>query len=360
MDNPESFLGANSRSSPRKQHNSFSRRSFLRGIGAAAFAGTLSACGGSASSGQRDSYRLIAAHATSESHFMHRAFMHFKEQAELLSEGRIQVKVISNGIFGGDRALTESVALDSIQLAAPSTAPLSSFSPNMGVWDIAYLFKDKPTAYRVFDGPLGQRLLDELSVKRIKGLGYWESGFRNLTSNKASVQSVTDLRGVKIRTLETPAQLRAWGGTGAAPTPMAFPEVYTGLQQGTIDAQENPITLIYSQRFYEVQKTLTLSEHIYSVKPLILSQKFYDSLPSDLQEVVEIAGKSSVDFSRKESAKDELEALEQMKTEGLHVEELSPEGRSELREAMQKATIPYVRSTLGDEIVDSVMKEVQG
>ena len=141
---------------------------------------------------------------------------------------------------------------------------------------------------------------------------------------------------------------------------MAFPEVYTGLQQGTIDAQENPITLIYSQRFYEVQKTLTLSEHIYSVNPLILSQKFYDSLPSDLQEVVEIAGKSSVDFSRKESAKDELEALEQMKTEGLHVEELSPEGRSELREAMQKATIPYVRSTLGDEIVDSVMKEVQG
>ncbi|MGP5921671.1 TRAP transporter substrate-binding protein DctP, partial [Brachybacterium alimentarium] len=170
-------------------------RRALLGAALAAVTTPLASCASSAAA--EPEFTLVAAHATSTDHFMHRSFLTFQEEVEKRSSGRINVKVFPNGVFGGDRELTEAMQLDTLHLCAPSSSPLAAFSPNMNVWDIPYLFTDRERAYRVLDGPFGQTLLDELSDVRIKGLGYWENGYRNLTHNKDSIRTPVDMSGIK-------------------------------------------------------------------------------------------------------------------------------------------------------------------
>lgn len=322
-------------------------RRALLGAALAAVTTPLASCASSAAA--EPEFTLVAAHATSTDHFMHRSFLTFQEEVEKRSSGRINVKVFPNGVFGGDRELTEAMQLDTLHLCAPSSSPLAAFSPNMNVWDIPYLFTDRERAYRVLDGPFGQTLLDELSDVRIKGLGYWENGYRNLTHNKDSIRTPVDMSGIKLRTLENQAQIRAWNATGASATPMAFTEVYTGLQQGTIDAQENPLALIVAQRFYEVQKQLVISEHVYTPSPLIMSQRFYDRLPADLRQIVEEAAKTSVEYCREQSVIDEKKSLDIIKDSGTSVISLDDDERSQFQDLMRPAAEEYLRSIVKPE-----------
>jgi tripartite ATP-independent transporter DctP family solute receptor len=333
------------------------RRAVL-GAALAAATAPLTACGSSAAA--ESEFTLVAAHATSTDHFMHRSFVKFQKEVEKRSNGRIDVKIFPNSVFGGDRELTEAMQLDTLHLCAPSSSPLAAFSPDMNVWDIPYLFTDRERAYRVLDGPFGQRLLDQLSDVRIKGLGYWENGYRNLTHNKDELRSPDDMAGIKLRTLENQAQIRAWNATGASATPMAFTEVYTGLQQGTIDAQENPLALIVAQRFYEVQKELVISEHVYTPSPLIMSQRFYDRLPSDLQQVIDDAAKASVEYCREQSVIDEKKSLETIEEAGTSVTSLDDDERAEFQDVMRPVAEQYVQSIVAPGLLDeltSVLEE---
>ncbi|MCI2267120.1 TRAP transporter substrate-binding protein [Sediminivirga luteola] len=334
-----------------------SRRSVLSALGIGAGFMTLSGCGALGADGAE--FSITAGHATSTDHFHHRSFLKFKELVEERSSGRIAVSVYPNEVFGGDRELIEAVQLGNLELAAPSSSPLAAFAPEMNVWDLPYLFDDRDHAYRVLDGEYGTRLLDDLTRFRIKGLGYWENGFRNLTTSGRTIESPEDLRGLSLRTLENAVQMRAWNATGANPTPMAFGEVYIGLQQGTIDAQENPLPLIESQRFYEVQRELVISEHVYTPTPLILSSTFFDQLPADLQDVVEQAGADSVTYCREQAVVDNERARETIESAGVNVSELDEETRGELGALMQEAAEPFVRSIVGDASVDELLETVE-
>lgn len=335
---------------------SFSRRSALGLFSASAAAG-LVGCG--VADPDSAEFTLVAAHATSTDHFMHRSFELFKERIEEGSDGRIAMKLFPNGVFGGDRELTEAIQLDNIQLSAPSSSPLAAFSPSMNVWDIPYLFDDREHAYDVLDGEYGTALLTRLEDVRLKGLGYWENGFRNLTSHRTGITSPEDVRGVKIRTLENTTQIRAWRAVGASATPMAFTEVYTGLQQGTIDAQENPLPLIVAQKFYEVQEALVMSNHVYTPSPLILSKAFFDRLPHDLQDLVEAVGAESVAYCREQSVIDEEEAFRTIEDAGLEITELDDDQRAEFGDLMKGAAVPFVRGLLGDQQVDDLDTAVE-
>lgn len=317
------------------------RRSFL-GVALTATTIPLVSCG--TGKGTRPEFSLVAAHATSTDHFMHRSFEKFQEEVQARSDGRIEMKIFPNGVFGGDRELTEALQLNTLHLAAPSSSPVAAFSPDMNVWDIPYLFSSREQAYAVLDGRFGQRLLDQLSAVRIKGLGYWENGYRNLTHDGDEVRTPEDMAGVKLRTLENQTQIRAWNATGASATPMAFTEVYTGLQQGTVDAQENPLALIVTQRFYEVQKQLVISEHVYTPSPLLMSEQFYDDLPSRLQRAVSEASLASVAYSREQSVLDEQTSLQVIQDSGTTISVLSEEERLAFQEVMRPVAEEYVDS----------------
>ncbi len=338
-----------------------SRRGFLGAMGAAALSSTLSSCSGSRAAGSsaKAEFDLVIAHATTTDHFTHRAYMLFADHINKGSEGRINARVFPNGVFGGDRQLIESVQLNNIQATAPSTSPLAAFSKNMNVWDLPFKFDSRDEAFTVLDGEFGQARLKELEDVQIVGLGYWENGFRNLTHKVKDLELPQGLKGLKVRTLENPTQIRAWNATGASATPMAFTEVYTGLQQGTIDAQENPLALIASQKFYEVQKYMVMSNHVYTPMPLLLSKKFFDELPLELQELVKEAGTLSTQYCREEAIKDEEKSKNAILEGGVEIRDISNHERDQMREIMSAAAEPYLRGLLGDQIIDDMNKAVE-
>lgn len=334
-----------------------SRRSLLAAAGAGSLSALLAGC--STPGAPRSEYTIVAAHAVAEIHFHHRTFVKFKELIEERTDGRIGVQIFSSGVFGGDRELTEAVQLNNIQLAMPSTSPVAAFSPNMNVFDMPFLFDNREHVYRVLDQGFCQTLLDDLWDIHLTGLAYCENGFRNLTTKNVKVQHPDDMRGIKIRTLENPTQIRAWNATGASATPMAFTEVYTGLQQGTVDAQENPFALIASQRFYEVQDYAIRSEHVYSPSPLLMSRAFFSSLPDDLQDVVREVAVETRDYCRSESLIDEEASIKLIEEDQTEMVDLPEEGRLAFREVMLGAAEPYVRSILGDDPVDQLMSALE-
>ena len=306
----------------------------------------------------KESYVIKVGHAASQDHFAHASIEKFKDLVEANSDGKITVEIYPNGQLGGEREMVEAIQLGNLTMAFPSSAVLVSFSKDMAIWDTPYLFKDAETAHRVLDGEIGQEVLDSLSEKGIKGLAYWENGFRHLTNNKHAISSVDDMKGLKIRTLESPIQIKAWSSTGANATPIAFTELYAALQQKTVDAQETPLSLMYSMKFFEVQNQLSLTGHLYSPWPVIISQQFYNDLPENLQKVVSEAVIEVRSYNRQLSKDDEAKALDLLKAEGMTVTELTDAQRNGFKEAMS-SVYADIEADVGEELFDKLMKEVE-
>ena len=285
---------------------------------------------------EKDTYVIKVGHAASKEHFGQKSFEKFKELVEKNSNGQIQVEIYPNGELGGEREMLEMLLLGDLTMMAPASAPLEAVSKGVALWDLPYLFKDQETAHRVLDGEVGQEVLDSFSDKGIIGLAYWENGFRHLTNDIKPVLSVKDMKGLKIRTLENPMQIKMWSETGAEATPIAFTELYAALQNKTVNAQETPLSLMYSSKFYEVQKYLTLTGHTYSPWPVVINKEFYDGLPTNLQKVVKDAVIETRDYNRKLSKEDEAKALKLLDEEGMEVTELSDKQKAEFKEAMSE------------------------
>ncbi len=310
-----------------------------------------------ASVDKENTYVIKVGHAAAIDHLAQKSFVKFKEIVEIKSDGKIKVEIYPNGELGGEREMLEKLLLGDLTMMAPSSAPLEAVSKDIILWDLPYLFKDHETAYRVLDGPVGQEVLDSFSDKGIIGLAYWENGFRHLTNDVRPIRDVKDMQGIKIRTLESPIQIKLWSATGAEPTPIGFTKVYASLQNHTVDAEDTPLSLMYAQKFYKVQKYLTLSGHTYSPWPLVINKKFFDGLPADLQQVVRDAAIETRDYNRKVSREDEVKALKLLKEQGMEVTELSVEQKAEFKEAMNGIYVD-VKAEVGEELFNKLMKEV--
>ena len=200
------------------------------------------------------------------------------DSVEQNTAGAFSVKQFPSSALGGERELIEGLQLGTVEAAIVSTGALSNFVSDVGIVDIPFLFRDTQHARAVLDGKLGQDLLGKFQQRGLVALAWGEQGFRHLTNNKVAVQNVPDMKGLKVRVTENPVHITAFRTLGASPTPMSWPEVISALQQGTIDGQENPISVLTSSKLWEVQKHLSLTAHVYAPVVLLVSPSLWGKL----------------------------------------------------------------------------------
>ncbi len=275
---------------------------------------------------------LKAGHGLTEASGLHAGFAKFKEELEKLSKGEMIVEIYPNQQLGGDRELIEGVQLGNVTLTAPSSPPLAAFSKDFFILDAPFLFADRPEAFAAFDGEMGDYLNKQLEKINIVGLGYWENGFRNLTNSRNEVKTPADVKGLKLRTMENAIHLELWKALGANPTPMAFGELFTAMQQKTVDGQENPFGQIFDNKFYEVQPYITKTRHLYISYPFIINKEFYDDLSDEERGWVDTAARTATVYQRKAAEALDDEKAESVLKAGRKIVDLTPEQINAFRE----------------------------
>jgi TRAP-type transport system periplasmic protein len=258
-------------------------------------------------------------HSVATDHPYHLGAVKFAELVAQRTNNKVKIDINPSAQLGGERELVEGLQLGTVDLVVTSTGPVGGFVPKMFVVDLPFLFESREHAYKVLDGPIGKDLLGALTAKGIKGLAFWENGFRNITNSQRPIEKPEDLKGIKIRTMENKIHLASFRTWGASPTPMAFPEVYTALQQKTIDAQENPIAIIYTAKFFEVQKHLSLTGHFYSPALLLMADKAYNGLPKDIQKIFDDTALECATYERNLLRDTEQKQIDELKAKGMQV-----------------------------------------
>ena len=243
----------------------------------------------------------------------------FKEVAERESGGTLQINLFHNNVLGDDRSQVEQTIFGDIHIAVSSSSPIASMHNDLFAFDAPFLFFNEDQADTALDGPVGQRIMDDLSEIGLKGLGYWENGFRNFTSDSIPVNTPDDVRGVTIRTMENEIHLAAWNAFGANPTPMAMTEVFTALQQGTIDAQENTMGTIDGFGLYEIQSYISMTGHIYTPFIVVMNMDMWNSLNEVQQNAITVAMRESTAFQREFSRNINEEFIERWEELGVTI-----------------------------------------
>jgi tripartite ATP-independent transporter DctP family solute receptor len=243
----------------------------------------------------------------------------FCEEIERGTQGRYKCQHFPSGSLGGEREMIEAVQLGTLDLVNTSTGPLGNFVPEVKIVDIPFLFRDYDHARKVMDGQVGQDLLKAMQAKGLVGLAWTENGFRHMTNSKRAIRSADDARGLKMRTMENKVHMDGYKTFGILPTPMPFPELFTALQQGTVDGQENPIPVILAAKFSQVQKHLSLTGHVYSPAVIILSPNVWNKLSAAEKTVFQEAGKKAAAAQRKRVNDDENNGIAQLEKDGMQV-----------------------------------------
>lgn len=243
----------------------------------------------------------------------------FARQVEQRTGGRYKVQNFYSSALGAERESIEAVQLGTLDLTLTSTGPVPNFVPETAILDIPFLFRDYAHARAVLDGPIGQELLSKFDSKGIKALAWGENGFRHMTNSKRPIHSPADLKGLKMRTMENPVHIQAYKGFGIIPTPMAFSEVFTALQQGTVDGQENPLSVINGQKLDQVQKYLTLTGHVYSPALFLMNKGIWDKLSAADKQAFMESVKEAVKANRARIDDDERNSIAALRSRGMEV-----------------------------------------
>lgn len=245
----------------------------------------------------------------------------FADEIKAKTNGRIEIRLHPGGALGGDREVIEGLQLGTVDLTVASTSVFANFVPEVQVFDIPFLFRDFAHAQAVLDGPVGQEMLTKFKAKGFQGLGLGGIGFRQLTNSRRPVSGPEDVKGLKIRTQENQIHLQVWRALGALPTPMAIPEVFTALQQGVVDGQENPIGAILNNKFGQVQKYLTLTNHAFTPVALVIGPRAFDALSAEDRKLFLEAAQRAMVICRNEVAKVEKTGVDALRQQGLQVVE---------------------------------------
>ena len=250
----------------------------------------------------------------------HAGGLHFAELISAKSNGVLVAEVFPSALLGNDRELAEGLQLGTVDMAITATAPVSGFAPKIQIFDLPYLFRDAAHAYKVLDGELGDELLEDFYQNSgIVALAFWENGFRHITNSKRPIYTAEDVRGLKIRVQEISSHIDYWRSLGADPTPMAWTEVYTALQQGTVDGQENPVQTIYTQKVFEVQENMSLTFHCYAPTLIMISEGRFNALDDANQQIMKDAAKEAATYQRQFIADLESVGVEDMPTKGVNL-----------------------------------------
>ena len=282
---------------------------------------------------------IIAAHGSTETVAQHTSYVYLKELLEERSGGAITMDIYPNQQLGGDREYTEACVQGNVTMGAPSPAAIAALCPSLNAFETPFLFSDYETARATMDSDAGQALLDSLEQYGLKGLGYYENGFRNLTCNK-EINTLADLKGLKIRTMENNVHLAIWQALGANPSPLAFGELYTALQQGAFDAQENPLEQIYNNKLHEVQDHVYLTQHIYTPYIVFMNLDVWNSLNEQTQQLIQECMDESVQYNRETCDTNNQACIDGINNSGMsQVYEVSDDLRAEMIQACTDAGI---------------------
>jgi tripartite ATP-independent transporter DctP family solute receptor len=233
--------------------------------------------------------------------------------------GAVHVEVYPNSALGNEREVVELTIIGAVELVCPSNAPLATFVPELMVFELPYLFRDRRHLYEVLDGPIGQGFAEPLRRRGLRLLGYFDLGHRHLMTRDRVVQRMEHMNGLKIRTMENALHLRAFEAFGASPLPMAYGEVYTALEQGVIDGAEAARTNYYAKRFYEVAPHWAEIGWMYIVSPLVMSERFYQTLSAEQRRAVVEAARSAIEWEREEYQRQEERAIAELRAVGVQV-----------------------------------------
>ncbi|AWJ87211.1 ABC transporter substrate-binding protein (plasmid) [Azospirillum sp. TSH58] len=309
-----------------------------------------------AASAQDIKPRLIRfGYGLSESSNQGRAVKFFVEEMSKRSGGKLKVKGFADASLGSDIQMQNALIGGAQEMMVGSTATLVGIVKDFAVFDLPFLFNNEQEADAVFDGPFGQKLAAKLNDKGLVGLVYWENGFRNLTNSKRPVEKVEDLKGIKLRVMQNPVYIDMFNGFGANAVPLSFSELFTAMETGTVDGQENPVTTIQSSKFYEVQKYLTISKHVYSPWIVLASKRWYDGLSADERKIINEAAAASRDFERKDSREASKQSIAYLKDKGMQINELSDAELGRMREMVKPAMDKFAADGGAD-----LLNELQG
>lgn len=263
--------------------------------------------------------RLKLGHVAQPSHPFHTGALKLAELAKQYSNGELIVDVFPASQIGNERDMIEGARLGTIDMLLTSTAPVMGFERRFGVLDMPFIFRDVQHAHKVLDGDIGKQLFAAVEKKGLKGLAWFENGFRNITNSKHEIKTDKDLNGLVIRTMENPIHIAYFKKLGAVPQPMAFGELYPALEKKVVDGQENPIGAIVSGRFYEVQKYTSLTGHVYSGVPVLMSLKRFNGLSKTQQVALQRAATEAAAFERSQLASQDEEGLQLLRKNGVVV-----------------------------------------
>ncbi|MCM8536418.1 MAG: TRAP transporter substrate-binding protein [Lentisphaeraceae bacterium] len=291
-----------------------------------------------------------------ETHFEYKAMLKFKEH--LAQNSKIDVKLFPSNQLGSDQEALESMRFGVLHMNLPDPAVLGNMVQEFNLLSLPFIFTDQETANKVVDGPWGQELLKKLEAKGYVGLGFGDFGFRHITNSKKAISNQSDLQGLKIRTMQNPIHLDVFRTLGANPTPISFSEVFSSLQQGVIDGQENPLKNISSNKLFEVQKYLTLSGHVYSFVVFVVSKGFYDSLDQNTKTVLRQAARIAIDHMRVSVNKEDAEALDVLLKSGMKVTRISPKDRDEIAQTVEPTKLKHAKN-INLSFYEELVKEIE-
>lgn len=280
--------------------------------------------------------------------------------AELVSQksgGAMKVNLFPGGVLGSDQANVSALQGGTLDIVVLNSGILASQVKEFGVYDFPFMFATTAEADAVVDGSFGRTMHDKLRAKDIVGLAYWELGFREITNSRRPVNAVQDIAGLKLRVIPNAINVDWVKALGANPTPLPFPEVYAALDQRAIDGQENPVSVISANKFYEVQKHIVMSNHQYNPQSLIFSKKVWDTLtPANQKILMEAAAEAGI-YQRQVSRAAAGTALENLKKNGMQVTELAPAELAKFREAM-KPVVAKHSEIVGPDVVNALQAEL--
>ena len=311
-----------------------------------------------AASAQDIKPRLIRfGYGLSENSNQGRAVKFFVEEMSKRSGGKLKVKSFADASLGSDIQMQNALIGGAQEMMVGSTATLVGIVKDFAVFDLPFLFNNEQEADAVFDGPFGRKLADKLEEKGLVGLVYWENGFRNLTNSKRPVEKVEDLKGIKLRVMQNPVYIDMFNSFGANAVPLSFSELFTAMETGTVDGQENPVTTIQSSKFYEVQKYLTISKHVYSPWIVLASKRWYDGLSADERKILNEAAAASRDFERKDSREASKQSIAYLKDKGMQINELSNAELGRMRKMVKPAMDKFAADG-GADLLNELQAEI--
>lgn len=283
-----------------------------------------------------------------------RAAKVFADEVAKRSGNKMRVRAIGAAALGPDTQMQQALIGGAQEMMVGSTATLVGITKEMALWDTPFLFNNVKEADAVLDGPIGRKVMDKLEEKGLVGLVYWENGFRNLTNSKRPIAKMEDLGGVKLRVMQNNVYLDSFKLLGANAVPLPFSELFSALETNTVDGQENPYNTILSSKFYEVQKYLSITNHVYSPWIVLVSKKWWDGLSKDEQKVLRDAAVASRDFERKDTREEAAKALADLKSKGMQINELPPAEAARMRDKLT-----HVNASIGTTVGMDLWNETQ-